>query len=93
MPDFVQWKAYIGPQFRKQSDAGWDYSRTADYAFADTVGAVASTITSGQTTNASISGFTGNGVQGGIWVGPNGSGQGWEYINYTGRSGNVYVTL
>ncbi|MCB9121803.1 MAG: hypothetical protein H6640_18940 [Caldilineaceae bacterium] len=93
MPDFVQWKAYIGPQFRRVSDAGWDYSRTADFAFADTVGAVAATIASGQTTNASISGFTGNGVAGGIWVGPNGASQGWEYINYSGRAGDVYVYL
>lgn len=50
------------------------------------------TTTTGQVSGATslvIASSTGFGTVGGVWVGPNGSGQSWEYERFTARSGTT----
>lgn len=54
------------------------------------------TTTTGQVSGATtlvIASSTGFGSSGGVWVGPNGSGQGWEYEQYTARSGTTLTVV
>lgn len=86
-----QWELFIGPAWEPFDSAyytSWTgftlgLSSTIDYQTT-----VASNFNSGATslvlTNASV--FPG---AGGVWVGPNGSGQAWEYVPYSGKSSNT----
>ena len=89
MANFVQWRAWVGPPFKPLSDTCfYDWSESAlqsgsslpNYPDATLTG----TLSSGAT-SASISGASGWPSKGGFWVGPNGSGQSWEYINYPSK--------
>ena len=87
LPD-LSFRIYIGPYHLH-----YDWSAfTLGAAFA--LGS--STTTSGQASGATslaIGSATGYGTAGGVWVGPNGSGQAWEYEQFTARSGTTLTVV
>jgi hypothetical protein len=89
MSNPLQWALFIGPAWHPASDSHfWDYT-TYDLEDADNLDfqtTVATTVNSGDTTvgTASAAGFS---QPFGAWLGPNGSGQAWEYIDYFSISG------
>ena len=87
MANFVQWRCFIGPKFLPTSHTCfYDWSvlssggELPDYPSAT----LTSTLSAGST-SASISGTSFWPSKGGFWVGPNGSGQSWEYISYPSK--------
>lgn len=85
-----QWTLYIGPAWHPESSNYFlDWTGiAADGAFdLDLQTTLASTLNSGATT-VSLVDASKVVTTGGVWIGPNGSGQGWEYVEYTGKSGN-----
>jgi hypothetical protein len=75
------WRVFIGPRYEDAGSASrfewWTPSNLTDTTELD------ANFNSGATTMtlASVPFDT----RGGVWVGPNGSGQGWEYVRYTGK--------
>lgn len=90
-----QWQLFIGPAWLPSDDAyhtDWSAinagaSFTVDYS-TTLASALSSSGTSAVLTDASA--FANSG---GVWVGPNGSGQAWEYVGYSGKSSNTLTGL
>ena len=78
-----EWRAFIGPRYEPASAAyrheWWTPANLTDTAELD------ATLTDGATTVvlATAGSFD---TRGGAWVGPNGTGEAWEYITYTGKT-------
>lgn len=91
-----QTRVYIGPYWRNKDDARhWDWStlnlgESPAGIFATTL---ASTLTTGNTTSMTLTDATTLPNAGGVWVGPNGSNQSWEFVEYESKTGNVLGTL
>src|SRR4051812_18507844 len=89
MSNPLQWALFIGPAWHPASDSHfWDYT-TYDLEDADNLDfqtTVASTVNSGDTSIGLVS-AAGFSQPFGAWLGPNGSGQAWEYIDYFSISG------
>lgn len=95
MTTLLQWRIYIGPVLLPATDAAFfDWSAYAADGINDLTGAttVATSLVSGATSLVCASAAA-LGSKGGVWVGPNGSGQAWEYIGYTGKSSNTLTGL
>ena len=77
-----QWRAFIGPRYEQATSASafeyWTPANLEDTAVCD------ATLADGATTitldNVPFD------AAGGAWVGPNGTGEAWEYITYTGKN-------
>lgn len=88
MSEYFEFKAWIGPQWRRYGETyfyDWTalnagVSTTLDYSTTLSATVSASDVTANV---ASASSFP---SAGGIWLGPNGSGQGWEYCEFTGKT-------
>ena len=96
MTILTYWRAYIGPIYLPAGTPGaynwqWLVAGAADN-FEAAASTLASSLSDGATslTVADGSLFA---VQGGVWVGPNGAGQGWEHVRYTGVSTNTLTGL
>ena len=79
--NYTQWQAFIGPLYLRPSDPGcWDWTNEADLALAGQSSTTIGTLNAG---NIAV-GHTGLDlpVFGGVWIGPNGTGQGWEYCGF-----------
>ncbi len=79
-------RAYIGPRWLPTDHAhAWDWTRTQDFAFADQNARLLATLSDGATA-ASLNFDAGALLppKGGLWIGPNGAGQGWEFVEYAG---------
>lgn len=82
----TKFRVYIGPYH-----SHYDWS-VHDEGAALSANLYTPTTTTGQVSGAStlvIASSTGFGTTGGVWVGPNGSGQAWEYERFTARSGTT----
>jgi len=82
----VNFRVYIGPYHLH-----YDWS-VHDYGAAFSGDLYTSAGTTGQVSGAStlvIGSSTGFGTVGGVWAGPNGSGESWEYERFTARSGTT----
>jgi len=86
-----QWTLFVGPAWEPADSAfytSWTgfvigLSSTIDYQTT-----LASALNSG-VTSATLTNGGSFPTAGGLWIGPNGSGQAWEYVPFTGRSGNT----
>jgi hypothetical protein len=91
MTTWIQWRAFIGPRWRSASEAGADlWTQIAAGTLtpqADTT--LAATMADGATSASLSAASTWPSTNGWAYVGPNGSGQAWEYISYATRSGNA----
>lgn len=86
--DDINFRVYIGPYHLH-----YDWS-ALNLGASFSLGS--STTTSGQVSGAttlSIGSSTGYGTAGGVWVGPNGSGQAWEYEQFTARSSTTLTVV
>lgn len=91
----VQWSIWIGPAWHPASSAyfydwsGFAIGSSTNVNFSTTV---ASTLNAGATSLvlANADSFA---AKGGVWIGPNGAGQAWEYCDYSGKSGNTLTGL
>jgi hypothetical protein len=94
----MQWRAFIGPPYLPVGHAAhWDWSVLNEGdAYTPTpigtsltdnlaLGGTVATLPSGATISWPAAG--------GFWVGPNGAGQSWEYVTYTGKAGNTLTGL
>lgn len=84
----INFRVYIGPYHLHYDWSG--LSLGASFSLGS------STTTSGQisgATSLSIGSATGYGTAGGVFVGPNGSGQAWEYEQFTARSGTSLTVV
>jgi hypothetical protein len=89
------WTAWIGPRWTPGSDSHhfpWEaYVEGAAFvARADTT--LANTLAAGAT-SATLATATSLWAKGGCWVGPNGGGEGWEYVEWSGLAGAVLSGL
>jgi len=91
----VTWRAFVGPRWMSTTDAAfWDWSALTLSAY--TPAPADSTLTAGLAvggTVATLATGTGWPSTGGLWLGPNAAGEAWEYVLYTGRSGNTLTGL
>lgn len=89
-----QFRAYIGPAYEPASSA-YAYDWPAIISAARDVSATETTITATLADGgASIAlGATPQATKGGYWIGPNGAGQAWEYVGYSGVTGNTLTGL
>ncbi|MBP8294030.1 MAG: hypothetical protein KAX65_14740, partial [Caldilineaceae bacterium] len=76
------WRAFIGPRYEPADDAArfewWTPANLEDTAELD-----ATLADGGATITLASVPFDG---RGGVWVGPNGSSEAWEYVTYTGAT-------
>ena len=91
MTHVFQWRAFLGPKWQPStSTIFYDWSALDDgvatVPAADTTLSVTMDSTTATITCADSSGFP---AAGGVWVGPNGAGESWEFIFYAGNSANV----
>jgi len=87
--NLVQWRAYVGPKF---GEWAWESALTYGSTYAPLTSMPPTTLSSGITaasTSLTCAATSSWPTAGGFWVGPNGSGQSWEYIAYTTNSANV----
>jgi hypothetical protein len=84
----LQWALFIGPAWHAASDSYfWDYT-IYDLEDADNLDwetTVSTSFASGATT-LGVASSTNFLARGGAWVGPNGTGQAWEYIDYFSKT-------
>lgn len=95
MTTLIYWRIFVGPAYLPAGNAAhYDWSVLDDGATPSlgVATTLASTLASGAT-SASIASATNWGTTGGAWIGPNGSGQAWEYVGFTGRSGTTLSGL
>lgn len=80
-----QWRAFIGPRYEPADAAHrfeyWTPANLTDATELDT------TLSDGATTMTLA--YTPFDARGGVWVAPNGSGEGWEYVAYTGKTSDT----
>lgn len=90
-----QWALFIGPAWHPStSPYFWDWTGlAADGASTlDYQSTLSSTLSSG-VTSAVLTSAASFPSAGGVWIGPNGSGQAWEYCDYSGKSSNTLTGL
>jgi hypothetical protein len=86
----VNFRVYIGPHHLH-----YDWSAHS-LAASFSANLYTPTTTTGQvsgSTSLVIASSTGFGTVGGVWVGANGTGEGWEYERFTGRSGTTLTVV
>lgn len=91
MSNYYQWRAYIGPRFGDMDSSYWfDWTALSSGHgnYPDTT--LSTTMTDGAQNAVCASAGSWPGA-GGYFVGPNGSGQAWEYCNYLNRSSNTLI--
>lgn len=86
---YVQWRAYAGPRWQpagRTPSYAFDYSILSvgiEFDFTAAAGTLSATIGPGDT-QAIVSGIDAWPNIGGMWIGANGTGQGIEYVAYSG---------
>lgn len=89
-----QFRAYIGPAYEPASSAyayDWPAIVSAGRDITATETTITGTLADG---GASVAlSATPQAAKGGYWIGPNGTGQAWEYVSYSGVSGNTLTGL
>ena len=91
-----QWRAFIGPAYEIE-DSAYVYDWITPWNFGEVdlaakVTTLSATVNSGDTT-ATLATVGNVDAKGGVWIGPNGSGQAWEYVSYSGKSGSQITGL
>lgn len=90
-----QWRALVGPAYEPADSAyyyAWRDLVTYGLNPAAAVTTLSSALADGAASLATASAANLRGA-GGVWVGPNGAGQAWEYISYSGKGGNTLTGL
>lgn len=98
MGHYVEWRAFVGPPYKPDTDAAhWDWSNLdAGSAYDPETDIPATTLTatlSSGATTATVASTTGWPSAGSAWVGPNSGGQSWERIDYTGKTATTLTGL
>lgn len=92
---YVQWRAFIGPPFRESTDSDfydWSALTLAAYTVSPSDTTLSSSVFSGATT-ANLTSTSSFPSAGGLWLGPNGTGESWGYATYTGKISNQLTGL
>jgi len=92
MTKYTEWRAWIGPLILPTSEAtAYDWTWIED-GVAGQIGAITTTVgttLSDGATSLVLTSGTGFPTAGSVFVGPNGSGQAWEVVRYSGKSTNT----
>jgi len=89
-----QFRAYIGPAY-EPSGSPYHYQWPDIFSLGRDITLTETTITGTLAdggTSVTLAG-TPQASKGGYWIGPNGAGQAWEYVSYSGVSGNTLTGL
>ncbi len=93
----VQWRAWIGPRWREISEGGaaetWLSIVSTAIPLAERATTLQSSLLSGVTTATLTSAANYPTPYGWAFIGPNGGGQGWEYVDYAAVSANNLTGL
>lgn len=84
--DDTRWRVLIGPYHSQYPWYSHQASIVEDLAYATTL---TGAMTVGSTANMTLASGASFPSAGGLWVGPVNSGEGWEYVVYTGKSTNT----
>ena len=92
----TQWRAWIGPRWRNAGESGadkWLEVVATAIDLAEQATTLSATLASGATTASltAVSGYPA--ANGWAFIGPNGTGQSWEYVDYSAVSGNTLTGL
>lgn len=90
-----QWSLFVGPAWQPSTNPtyfSWTGFTVGGASAIDFGSTLTSTLNSGAT-SAVLAAAASFASAGGIWVGPNGAGQAWEYMPYTGKSSNTLTGL
>lgn len=91
----VFFRAFVGPKWQPTTSAQFFDWSAYDLGAADTLDfatALTATLSSGAT-SASVSSAAAFASSGGLWIGPNGTGQAWEYIEYGSKTSTSFAGL
>lgn len=96
--EYYEWRAYAGPIWKPATHtAFWNWSGlNAGAVYAPETAIPPTTLTatlSNGATTATVASTTGWPSAGSFFVGPNGSGQAWERVDYTGKSATTLTGL
>lgn len=92
----MQWRAWVGPRWRESSEAGaekWLEIVSTAIPLAEQGTTLQSSLLSGVTTATLVSETGYSTPHGWAFIGPNGSGEGWEYVDYAAVSTNNLTGL
>lgn len=90
-----QWTLFIGPAWHPASSPyfyNWQGFTPGGASAVDYQSTLVNTLGSGVTSLVLANGTPFQSA-GGLWIGPNGSNQAWEYVDYSARSGNTISGL
>ena len=91
---YVQWRAFIGPPFRKSTDGDfYDWSALTLAAYTPISNTTLSGGVSAVATVANLTSAAAFPAAGGLWLGPNATGESWGYATYTGKTANQLTGL
>lgn len=90
------WRAYIGPAY-EIADSAYSFDWVTPWILAELdlaarVTTLSATLADAATA-ATLTTVANVADEGGVWIGPNGSGQAWEYVSYSGKSGSQITGL
>ena len=90
------WRAFVGPAY-EPSSSGYQYDWITPWSLGETDPSTLATTLSATLADGGLSATLttiGNvATTGGVWIGPNGTGQAWEYVSYSGKSGSQITGL
>jgi hypothetical protein len=94
MATAYQFRAYIGPAYEPATSArAYDWPAIFSSALDITATETTITATLGASGTSIALAATPQAAKGGYWIGPNGSGEAWEYVGYSGVTGNTLTGL
>lgn len=103
LPDYTttqlaaQFRALIGPRFHKSDHACfWSWSGLTEGSVYDPASIPETTVTDALFPNATtlvVDSTENYPASGGLWVGPNGEDEDWEYVEYSGKTSTSFTGL
>ena len=93
---FTQFRAWIGPRWRDAGAANadiWLQIASGNISLQEAATTITATLAAGATSTTLTAGASYPAAGGWAFIGPNGSGQSWEYVDYSSRSTNTIAGL
>lgn len=95
MSEFYQWKVFVGPPFKSPSDPSfYDWSQlSSGVSTGFSVKSILDLNLTATATSMTLVDASMFPNKGGAWIAGSAAGQGWEYVTYTTKTGNVLSGL
>ena len=87
---YSQARFFVGPPWRKTTDTDfWDWTALTLTAYTPAAATTVATTVAFGATSIVLTAATTWPTSGGVWLGPNATGEAWGYATYTGRTGST----